>query len=147
MFIKNKLLIIVFGIMFAGVFTPRHAIPQTKANRSPRSAPGSLTLVHAVMCERIRGYSPLNPAVVFSVGIGKISCFVLFDPVPEEMFICHKWFHRDKLSTKQRLLLKPPRWSTFSTIQLREADKGPWRVEITDGRGHIIRVLRFSIVD
>jgi hypothetical protein len=53
----------------------------------------------------------------------------------------------DKLSTKKKLVLKPPRWSTFSSIQLREADKGPWRVEITDDDENILRILRFSIVD
>ncbi|MBW1746394.1 MAG: DUF2914 domain-containing protein, partial [Deltaproteobacteria bacterium] len=35
----------------------------------------------------------------------------------------------------------------FSSIQFREADKGLWRVEITDPEGNIFHVLRFSITD
>jgi len=38
-------------------------------------------------------------------------------------------------------------WSTYSQIQLRETDKGPWRVEISDQNGKVFDVLRFSITD
>ena len=31
--------------------------------------------------------------------------------------------------------------------QLREADRGTWRVEITDKEGNIFKILRFSITD
>lgn len=106
-----------------------------------------LSLEQAVMCEAVRDYAPLNQGVVFPTSMGKVLCFTSFDPVPQKTVIYHNWFHRDQLSNKQRLGLQPPRWSTFSSIQLRETDKGPWRVEITDSAGQIIRVLRFSITD
>lgn len=105
------------------------------------------TLVEATMCEGIEEHSPRNQAIVFSTTIGKVFCFTLFDPVPQKTVIYHKWFYRDKLSSKIELSLQPPRWSTFSRIQLRQADKGPWRVEITDQEGNIFHVLRFSITD
>jgi hypothetical protein len=107
----------------------------------------SFALVQAAMCEGIKDYNPYNEAVAFSVDIGKVSCFTLFDPVPKGMFVYHNWFHKDRLSTKIKLFLQPPRWSTFSSIQLRETDKGPWRVEIKDQEGRILQVLRFSITD
>ncbi|MBW2108934.1 MAG: DUF2914 domain-containing protein [Deltaproteobacteria bacterium] len=99
------------------------------------------------MCEKIQDYVPQNPAIVFPVALEKVSCFTAFDPVPEKCVIYHNWFHRDTLSTRIKLSLQPPRWSTFSSIQLREADKGPWYVEITDEGGRVFRVLRFSITD
>ncbi len=106
-----------------------------------------LTLEQAAMCEEIKEYTPYNSAVVFSIKIGKVSCFTSFDPVPEKTFIYHKWYHRDKPSTKKKLTLNPPRWSTYSSILLRETDKGPWRVEISDQKGNLLRILRFSITD
>jgi hypothetical protein len=111
------------------------------------SARGKLTLAEAVMCEKMDGLSPENPAIVFSIDLGRVSCFTSFDPVPADTFVYHSWFFRDKLSTRIKLSLQPPRWSTFSSIQLREADQGPWRVEITDREGHLLRQLRFSITD
>lgn len=99
------------------------------------------------MCESVREFVPVNQGVVFSSGIGRVHCYSSFDPVPNRTAIYHNWFHRDQLSSKQRLVLNPPRWSTFSTMQLREGDRGPWRVEVTDGNGHLLKVLRFSITD
>lgn len=110
-------------------------------------APGKLGLVRAVMCETIQEYAPVNPAVVFSIERGRISCFTEFDPVPAQTFINHKWYRNDSLITEKRLTINPPRWSSFTSMQLRDADKGPWRVEITDENGGIMHTLRFSITD
>jgi hypothetical protein len=106
-----------------------------------------LTLSYAVLCETIQDFSPFHPAVVFSIAMGKVSCFTSFDPVPEKTYVEHRWFFRDSLSAKKKLSLKTPRWSTYSSIQLREADKGPWRVEIVDENDRILGILRFSVTD
>lgn len=120
---------------------------QNPQNALPLQPPKKLTLDRAVMCEEIKDYAPYNSAAVFSITIGKVSCFTLFDPVPEKTFVYHKWYHRDKPSTKKRLTLQPPRWSTYTSIQLRETDKGPWRVEIYDKNNNLLDTLRFSITD
>ncbi len=65
----------------------------------------------------------------------------------EKTVIHHKWFHRDRLSTNKKTLVRGPRSFGFTTILLREADKGPWRVEITDEKGNLFAVQRFSITD
>jgi hypothetical protein len=107
----------------------------------------NLTLKEAYMCEVVRNFSPINPAVVFSISVKSISCFTVFDPVPEKTVIYHKWYRKDRLTTTLSLTLEPPAWRTFSSIQLREADKGPWRVEIVGPTGSILKTLRFSITD
>jgi hypothetical protein len=106
-----------------------------------------MTLQRAVMCEYIEDFAPRNPAVVFSIDVGKISCFTSFSGIAESTFTLHKWYRRDELVTTKRLTLKPPSWSTYSSIQLREADKGPWRVEILDDQGRLMKTLRFSVTD
>jgi hypothetical protein len=111
------------------------------------AAPEKLVLTAAAMCEDVQDRQPLSEGVVFSIGVGRIFCYTLFDTVPERTHIFHNWYNRDNLSTKIKLLLQPPRWTTFSAIQLRETDKGPWRVEITDSEGRILQVLRFSVTD
>jgi hypothetical protein len=123
------------------------AFSQEPEHPDPPVAPEKLTLAEAVMCEKIDGLTPENPAIVFSIVLGRVSCFTSFDPVPTDTHVYHSWFFRDKLSTRIKLSLQPPRWSTFSSIQLREADQGPWRVEITDREGQLLRQLRFSITD
>jgi len=106
-----------------------------------------IALVQAVLCEDIQGNLPQNPTTVFSIERRTAVCFTAFDPVPRTTVIYHHWFHRDTPSARIKLTLKPPRWSTYSSIQLRAEDIGPWRVEITDSRGNIFHVLRFSVTE
>ena len=106
-----------------------------------------LRLSEAVICETLEAFSPLNPSVVFSVTAGSVMCFTAFDHVPEQTSIFHDWIRQDKLVFRKILVLKTPRWSSVSSIQLREADKGPWRVEVRDADGNYLHILRFSITD
>lgn len=118
-------------------------------NSQPVDAAGQAepVLKKAGMFEDIRNGQPVNQGVVFSSGLGSVVCYTDFDPVHERTFIYHKYYFRDRLSSRIKLALNPPRWATHSRIQLRETDKGPWRVEITDEAGTIIHVIRFSITD
>jgi hypothetical protein len=108
---------------------------------------GNLVLVKALMCEDIQEQIPQNPTTVFSIERRKVICYTSFDPVPSKTIIYHQWFHRDWPSAKIKLTLKPPRWSTYSSIQLRAEDLGPWRIEVTDSQGQVFQVLRFSITE
>lgn len=114
------------------------------ANAAPAE---KLHLRQAVMCQRVENLTPIDTGVVFSVSSGQVCCYTSFDTVPRHTVIYHRWYHRDELSTQTRLRLYPKKWSTYSVIQLRETDKGPWRVEIVDQDGHVFDVLRFSITD
>ena len=106
-----------------------------------------MVLVQAVMCESIENFQPTNPAVVFSISQGEVFCFTNFDPVVEKTHIFHKWYKKDNLIFTMQLTLSPPKWSTFSRIQIRDIDKGPWRVEIRDSNDTLLQTLRFSMAD
>jgi hypothetical protein len=147
MSVRYKLLNFLFVLLCTNLVFALQAFPQDNQSSNSNAALKELKMDRAVMCDEVKDLTPQNPAVVFSIKIGKVSCFTSFDTVPEKTFIYHKWFHRDDPSTKKRLTLQPPRWATYSTIQLRETDKGPWRVEISDQKGNILRILRFSITD
>lgn len=108
---------------------------------------GEPTLTRAVMCESIQKFAPNNIAVVFSIDVGRIHCFTEFDPVPKQTVIFHKWYQSGSLVSVKQLTVNPPRWSSISSMQLRDADKGPWQVEVTDKNGKLLHTLRFSITD
>jgi len=131
----------VIAVSTAGVWA------QEKKNVPAKGSEKKLTLVEASVCEKMKGGTPVNRAIVFSSGLERIYCFTSFDPVPKETVIYHEWYRRDRLKAKVRLTLKPPRWSTFSTIRIRKSDQGPWRVNITDSAGKVLRIVRFSITE
>ena len=142
--IKYRLYFIMGAIIAIHFFLllPLHPLKNiSSANAS------QLKLFQALMCEEIFSNAPRNPTIVFSIAQGKAVCFSSFDNVPQKTIIYHNWYHRDVPSAKIRLTLKPPRWSTYSSIQLRRTDIGPWRVEISDDKGNVLAVLRFSVTD
>ncbi len=134
-------LVLIFLASFLSQAFAQEKDPPAKATSK------KLALVQAATCEGVSDTSPKNRAIVFPLKIGKIYYFNTFDPVPEKTIIYHKWYFRDKLRARVKLSLKTPRWSTFSRIGLRDDDKGPWRVEITDEEGNIFGILRFSVTD
>ncbi|OQY52473.1 MAG: hypothetical protein B6230_02615 [Desulfobacteraceae bacterium 4572_89] len=117
------------------------------ANVRSEQPKAKMVMVQSVMCEAIENFQPVNPAVAFSISLGEVFCFSSFDPVLEKTYIFHNWYKKDKLIFSMRLTLSPPKWSSFSRIQIREADKGPWRVEIRDTADTLLKTLRFSMVD
>jgi hypothetical protein len=104
-------------------------------------------LTSAVMCEGIQGDIPINPAAVFSVRNGNVYCWSAFDQIAKRETIYHYWYRKDTLVASIKLVLQPPRWASYSNIRLRDADKGPWRVDIADSDHHVMKTLRFSISD
>jgi hypothetical protein len=106
-----------------------------------------LSLIQAVMCESVQNLKPVNEALTFSVSLGHVYCVSYFKPVPKPSAIFHRWYRRNELSTQIRLKVYPPHWTTYSVIQLREEDKGPWHIEITDQNGKVFDIVRFSITD
>jgi hypothetical protein len=138
------LLFLIFGIQ---PFLLANANSQQNEELGSDLTADELKLFEAIMCEDIYASAPRNPSIVFSIAKEKAVCFSSFDPVPTRTVIYHNWFHRDIPSAKIRLILKPPRWSIYSSIQLRRTDIGPWRVEITKENGSVLGILRFSVTD
>jgi hypothetical protein len=138
-----------FIFILLAIGLPYFSMGQEMENRTTPPGKGILkiTLVKAVMSEGIKDNQPFNETVVFSKTIREVFCFTIFDPVPESSFIYHKWFFRDVLNRTTKLSVNPPRWSTYSSMDVRDSDKGPWHVEITDSQGNILKILRFSIVE
>jgi hypothetical protein len=137
--------VFLLGLMVTGVSVSRGWAQDLTPVLDP--APEPPVMVQAVMCEGIENFLPVNPAVVFSISLGRVFCFTAFDPVYEETAVFHRWYRQDRLISNARLVLLPPKWSSFSSMQLRSADKGPWRVEIVDSRENVLKTLRFGISD
>ncbi len=133
--------------LWVGTLASGGVMAQEGASNTAAKDSRGLSLSQAVMCEGIKDYEPVNKAVVFSMEIGKIYCFTSFDHIPKKTVIYHNWYRSDKLVTTKRLSLQPPKWSTFSSIQLREADIGPWRLEIKDQAKKVLRIVKFSVTD
>jgi hypothetical protein len=126
---------------------PSVAWAQSPPEAPTTASPAELNLAQALMCETIENFKPVNHSWIFPVSQGTVMCFTEFDVVPRETEVYHVWINRNTLVYRKRLILKPPRWASVSSIKLREADKGPWRVEVRDAAGRLYTTLRFSITE
>jgi hypothetical protein len=144
---NHRMLRLLLLAVIPGFLFPFSVKSQSGDTTESKISTAKIVLVQAVMCEDLLERIPQNPTTIFSIERRKAICFTSFDPVSEETIIYHQWFHRDQTSAKIKLTLKPPRWSTYSSIQFRAEDIGPWRVEISDSQGNILDVLRFSITE
>ncbi len=137
-------IIMTFGLIPLGSAAAWAQAPTTPPVAADQTVP---VLSQAVLCESIQNFKPVNPSAIYPVSQGTIMCFTAFEVVPREIEIYHIWIKRDERVYRKRLILKPPRWASVSSIKLREADKGPWRVEIRDADGQLYAILRFSITE
>jgi hypothetical protein len=147
MYTRPFIKLTVAYLMVFGLSISLHA-SQEANTVSPKPLPNAeLILGSATVSEKVKNRIPYNSAVAFSISLDKLYCFTDFVSVPEQTIIYHNWYHRDKKRASVKLLLKPTRWATFSHLNFRKDDKGPWRVEVTDQKGGILHILRFSIID
>ena len=146
---KNRIavLFLVAAILSCFVQNIHGAEGDDQGQAAGTEKPPGLTLVKAIMCEGIEDLEPKNETIIFSAELKSAICFTAFDPVPEKTVVYHNWFKRDQPDKKFKLTLKPPKWSSFSKIRIRNTDAGPWRVEITDSDGKIFQTLRFSVTE
>jgi hypothetical protein len=101
----------------------------------------------AVMCEKILDGLPVNQTIIFNVSKTSAYCWSRFDPVPADGVVYHEWYRKGMLITRKKLAVHTPRWATYSRLPLRQADIGPWRLDITDENGNVLKTLRFSVTE
>ncbi len=141
------LIILTTSIFLFFIFFSSIAFTQEEKKTPPPTQSGPV-LAQALICEEIHNHEPYNKTIVLSRSLVKKGyCYTTFDPVPEKTSIYHHWFHRDRLTSSVKLNLNPPRWSTYSTIEINEKNLGPWQVKIMDADNRILKILRFSITE
>ena len=141
-FLRIAAVLIVFLLPAITAGQPSGSSGQLAAPQSP-----GMVLGESTVCENVQNGIPEQGAVAFSVSLKRVYCYTGFKTVLEKSFAYHNWYLRENLRASVKLTVRPPRWSTYSSIQLRDSDKGPWRVEITDEEGNILKTLRFSVID
>jgi hypothetical protein len=140
-------LLVSAGVLVVVLLAPCQMVAADNDAVVSTGIPATLVLEKALMCESIEEAGPVNPAVAFPISIGTVYCLTAFNSVSQKTHVYHHWFRRDNVSTRIRLAVNPPRWSVYSSVRLREEDKGPWRVEIRDESNTLLQTLRFSITD
>jgi len=138
--LKYVLRMAIFTFLFSTAGGMAEAIDSSAAVAPP-------TVKKAVMCEGVKDGLPVNQTIIFDGSKNSAFCWSEFDPVLAEGIVYHKWYRRGELITRKKLAVHPPRWAAYTRLPLRQADIGPWQLDITDENGSILKTLRFSITE
>lgn len=101
----------------------------------------------ALMCESVQDGLPVNQTIIFNASSPSAYCWSEFDPVDADGVVYHEWYRKGVLITRKKLAVHAPRWATYSRLPLREADIGPWHLNITDENGNVLKTIRFSVTE
>ena len=107
-----------------------------------RTQPGAV-----FVCAAVESGRPLGRSVVFPSAQGTLYCYSDFVQVAAPEQITHRWFFRDREVAHFKLVIQPPRWSSYSSLNIPARDTGPWRVDVVGEDGVVYGTARFSIVE
>lgn len=105
----------------------------------------SIEVKEAYIAKGVVELKPIAPANRFSSDIGRVYCFTRITGAKDVTKIKHLWFYKDRFMAQVELPVKSPDWRTYSSKRILPSWKGPWRVDITDSNGLLLKSLHFEI--
>ena len=110
-------------------------------------APGACFAVEvadAVMCLDVRDRQPVIPGDSFSADVGKVWCWSKIKD-GEDTTISHIYYHDGEEKAVVKLGIHSPLFRTYSSKRILPSWTGPWRVDIVDADGAVMKSLDFTI--
>ena len=104
-----------------------------------------LQITEAAVATAILDRSPQGTSENFSSDVGRLFAYTRVLGSEGDTVIKHLWFYGDQLLAEIRLSVKSPNWRTYSSKKILPQWTGPWRVDITDEKGLVLKKLNFTI--
>ena len=132
----KKLFLRVFAVSLAILFF-------TLPTASPAQEATQLDADVAVICESVENLEPVGAGESFPVSVGKLSCFTTILGAHEPTTVTHVWYFDTTERARVDLVIKGPRWRTYSSKKIQAHEVGSWRVEVVDTEGTVLKVVQF----
>jgi hypothetical protein len=98
----------------------------------------------AVTCLDVQDREPVEPGDSFAADVGKIWCWSKIKGGEGET-IKHVYYHGDKEMAVVELQIRSALFRTYSSKRILPDWVGPWRVDIVDADGQVLKSLSFTI--
>lgn len=113
------------------------------------AAPGAglaAQVADAVMCRDVQEREPVDAGEVFSADVGKVWCWSKIKN-GKGATIRHIYYYKGEKKATVELTIGSPLWRTYSSKRILSSWTGPWRVDIVDEDGQVLKSLEFTIVE
>lgn len=88
-----------------------------------------IVISRAVICKDIQNREPVDVGISFAADAEKIYFFTEIKST-ESGQIKHIWYYKNEKVSETTLDYRPPRFRTWSTLQIKPVQKGEWNVEV-----------------
>lgn len=107
-----------------------------------------LVVIQTMACKKVKNNQPLYPGRRFPTDIGRVYCHTLFNNNSgKHSDIYHIWYMNGSLKAKVRIRVRDGKEiPAFSHREIKNNDKGTWKVEITDSDKKILDTVIFEVV-
>ena len=121
---------------------------QNTVASEPKPYVEKLVVIQAMACKKVKNNQPLYPGRRFPTDIGRVYCHTLLDNNSEKHSdIYHIWYMNGNLKAKVRIRVRDGKEiPAFSHREIKNTDKGTWKVEITDRDKKILDTVIFEVV-
>lgn len=109
----------------------------------PAQEADQLDVDYSIICRGVSDLEPVGPDLSFPVSQGRIYCFTRIIGAQTPTAITHVWYFGEMERARVNLNVKGIRWRTYSSKAIQPHEIGPWRVEVLDGEGTVLKVLQF----
>lgn len=105
----------------------------------------NVTVLEAAVAEDVAAKTPSRAADKFSTKVGQLVCWSNVKASSTPTSVTHVWYHRDRETARVMLRVEASPWRTWSRKTIYPAWTGPWRVDIQNARGEVLRSLSFTV--
>jgi hypothetical protein len=105
----------------------------------------SLVVPRASVCIEIEDHEPVGADTVFSKDVGRLYCFTQIEGAQDTTIVEHVWYYNGEERARVGLMVKAPRWRTWSSKKIMEDWTGPWTVQVFSAEGDLLKKLEFRV--
>ncbi|MGE5190616.1 MAG: DUF2914 domain-containing protein [Gemmatimonadota bacterium] len=109
------------------------------------TADAEMTVDEAVVCTSVADRRPEGVATSFPADVGTVFAFTKVVGGGEGSSVTHRWIRGDRTVAEVRLDVKGSPWRVWSSKKIAPAWSGPWKVEVLDDAGGVLKTVEFAV--
>jgi len=104
-----------------------------------------LEVAEGIICTDVVDREPVGVNTTFAATVDRLCCFTRITGAEEPTTITHVWYFGDIERARVDLTVRSLSWRTHSSKIIQAHESGPWRVDVLDAAGSVLRTIRFEI--
>lgn len=123
---------------------PLAAQADREADAAGQQAP-ALSVAGAVLTTGVRNHMPVDTLSTVLAEVGRAFLWTRITGAGDTTTVTHVWYRGEEEAARVDLPVNGRDWRTYSTKRILSSWTGPWRVEVRDATGRVLRTVSFDV--